>query len=146
EGDLILSFAGMSIKHARQLPRFVAQVPVGDEVEAVILRGGERKILKIKVGSKEELKGPELMVTPPIRSKRPKIGKIRIDPGTDAEGVAVAKGSLETAIGSALEPGDLIVEAAHQKVRTVEELEARLYELKQLQRTEALLTFEKPGG
>jgi serine protease Do len=146
EGDLVLSFAGMSIKHARQLPRFIAQAPVGEEVEAVILRDGERKTLKVKVGSQEEHKAPELTGTPQIRSKRPKVGKISFEPVTDAEGVAVAQGSLETAAGLPLEPGDLIVEAAHQKVRTVEELDARLYELKRLQRTEALLTVEKPGG
>jgi serine protease Do len=156
EGDLILSFAGMSIKHARQLPRFVAQTSVGEEVEAVILRGGERKTLRIKVGSQEDRKGPELTGTPQIRSKRPKMGKISFESMTesmreqfaaaDVEGVAVARGSLETIAGSSLEPGDLIVEAAHQKVRTVEEFEARLLELKRLERTEALLTFEKPDG
>jgi hypothetical protein len=70
----------------------------------------------------------------------------RFAAASEAEGVAVAQGLLETAAGSPLEPGDLIVEAAQQRVRTVEELEARLLELKRLQRTEALLTFEKPDG
>jgi serine protease Do len=157
EGDLVLSFAGMSIKHTRQLPRYIAQAPVGEEVEAVILRGGERKTLKVKVGSQEELKAQGPAGTPQIRSKRPKIGKISFEPATDSVrerfaaapdvgGVAVVQGSLQTAAGSPLEPGDLVVEAAQQKVRTVEELEGRLSELKRLQRTEALLTFEKPDG
>jgi serine protease Do len=146
EGDLVLSFAGMSIKHARQLPRYIAQATVGEEVEAVILRDGERKTLRVKVGNQEERKAPELTGTPTIRPKRPKIGKISLEPAGDDEGVTVAQAPVETVAGSRLEPGDLIVEAAQQRVRTVEELETRLVELKRLQRTEALVTFEKPDG
>src|SRR5262249_38109033 len=107
EGDLVLSFAGISIKHARQLPRFIAQAPVGEEVEAVILRDGERKTLKVKVGSQEEPKASALTGTPQIRSRRPKVGKISFEPVIDGEGVAVAQGSLGTASGLQLEPGDL---------------------------------------
>ena len=50
EGDLVLSFAGSNVKHARQLPRIVAQANVGEEADVVILRGGQRKSLRVKVG------------------------------------------------------------------------------------------------
>ena len=39
-----------SIKHTRQLPRVIAQTAIGEEVDAVILRGGERRTLKIRIG------------------------------------------------------------------------------------------------
>ncbi len=74
EGDLILSFGGHSIKHARQLPRYIAQAAIGEDAEAVILRGGERRTVKIKVGELENLT-PELSSAPP-KPKRQKFGKI----------------------------------------------------------------------
>ncbi len=157
EGDLILSFAGASIKHARQLPRFIAQSPVGEEVEAVIFRAGERKTIKIKVGNLDDSKAPEPAGPPQMRSKRSKLGKIAFGPLTDtlreryagaieAEGVAVQSAPLDFVGGSPIEPGDIVIEAAHKKVRSIEELDERLAELRQLQRSEALLTLAKPDG
>ena len=151
EGDLILSFAHQHVKHARQLPRFVAQAPIGEEVDAVIVRGGERKTVRIKVGELESATH-ELSAAPP-KTKRQKLGKISFAPLTDetrgafadAEGAVVA-GISDAAAGGGLRPGDVVVEAAHRKVRSVEELEARLDELRRMGRTEALLTVEKPGG
>ncbi len=74
EGDLVLSFAGHEVKHARQLPRYIAQAPIGEEAEAVILRAGERKTMKIKVGQLDAA-APELS-SAPSKSKRQKYGKI----------------------------------------------------------------------
>jgi serine protease Do len=79
EGDIILSFAGNPVKHARQLPRFVAQAAIGEEADAVILRGGERRTLKIKVGQLET-PAPEVLSAPP-KQKRQKIGH---EPGANA--------------------------------------------------------------
>ena len=151
EGDLVLSFAGHPVKHARQLPRYVAQAPIGEEAEALIVRGGERKSLKVKVGQLETA-APEVFGTP-AKPKRQKYGKIGFEPMTDeargqfadAEGVIVA-GNFAAAAAGALQPGDIVVEAAHRKVKSVEELEARLDELRRLGRADALLTVEKPGG
>ena len=74
EGDLVLSFGGHSIKHARQLPRYIAQAAIGEDAEAIILRAGERRSVKIKVGELENLT-PELSSAPP-KPKRQKFGKI----------------------------------------------------------------------
>ena len=78
EGDLILSFAGQPIKHARQLPRYRRASPIGEEAEALIVRGGERKTVKIKVAQLETAV-PELSSAPP-KSKRQKYGKISFGP------------------------------------------------------------------
>ena len=72
EGDLVLSFAGAEVKHARQLPRMVAQANVGEDADVVILRGGQRKTLKIKVGLLNEA-GPAMVSPPHARSRRHKI-------------------------------------------------------------------------
>jgi serine protease Do len=88
-GDIILSFAGNQVKHARQLPRYVAQAAIGEEAEAVIQRGGERKTLKVKVG---ELAPPPEAVEAPAKPKRQKYGKGSFEP----------KGGGATAGGDAL--------------------------------------------
>jgi serine protease Do len=157
EGDLVLSFGGFPIKHARQLPRFVAQAPIGEEVPAEILRAGEHKILKVRIGRLEDATTPELTSAPQPRSKRQKFGKISFeslsDPvrerfalPADAEGAVVAEGVLPVFDGKSLEQGDIVVEAAHKSVRSAGDLEERLAALLQIQRTEALLTVQKPDG
>ncbi|MFY9641839.1 MAG: trypsin-like peptidase domain-containing protein [Rhodomicrobium sp.] len=150
EGDLILSFAGHPVKHARQLPRFIAQAPIGEEVEATIMRAGERKSVKIKV-ARLDAASPEVSSAPP-RSKHQKYGKISFEPLADDARPQIAAGTgalgavASAAAAKSLMPGDVVAEAAHQKVRTVEELETRLDELRRMGRTEALLTVEKPSG
>jgi serine protease Do len=157
EGDLVLSFAGLPIRHARQLPRFVAQAPVGEEADAEILRNGEHRILKIKVGKLEDAASPELTSAPQPRSKRQKFGKISFESLTDglreryglapeSEGAAVTDGVIPMSFGQALEPGDIVVEAAHRPVRNAAELETRLAELKAIGRVEALVTLQKRNG
>jgi serine protease Do len=155
EGDLVLSFDGVAVKHARQLPRFIARAPIGEEVEAVILRDRERKTLRIKIGLLENGPGSQATVAPQPRAKRQKIGKMGFAPLDEnareyfvagPAGPVVCETPARPAAGAAIEPGDIVVEAAQQKVRTVEELKTRLEELRRMGRKEAMLTVEKPGG
>lgn len=152
EGDLVLSFAGFEVKHARQLPRIVAQANVGEDADVVILRGGERKSLKVRVGLLNEA-GPAFAPPPHARAKRHKISFETLSDESrevfslsqDAEGALVAAQTADAA-DAALTPGDLIFEAGHQRVRTAEELESRLNELKRLSRSVALLTVQDRNG
>ena len=158
EGDLVLSFGGLPVKHARQLPRLVAQSPVGENVDAVILRNGERKTLTIKIGRVEDAVARGPAAPSENRLKRhQRVGKLSFDSlnggtherfafATGAEGVVVTGGTFEFSAGEAPRPGDAVLEAAQQRVRTAEELEARLAELRRMNRTEAVLTVEKPDG
>ncbi len=149
EGDLVLSFAGSEVKHARQLPRIVAQANIGEQADVVILRGGQRKILKVKVGLLEESHGPAIP-SPHGKPKRHKISfqslseenREQFSLARDAEGAIVTGAQAQEVTNGQLRPGDLIVEAAHHRVRSLEDLEERLAELRSLSRTEALLTIQ----
>jgi serine protease Do len=156
EGDLVLSFGGTEIKHARQLPRYVAQAPIGEVADVVLLRGSERKTVKVKVGQLDEEPGTALGGSH-AREKRHKIGKTSFEPLTDenrerfsltadAEGAVVTGVPVQMAANDELRPGDVVIEVAHQRVRSLEELEARLAELRLTSRTEALLTVQDPDG
>ncbi|MET3559839.1 serine protease Do [Bartonella japonica] len=49
-GDVILFFGDTKIKHARDLPRLVAETPEGKVVDITVLRNGEKKTVKVKLG------------------------------------------------------------------------------------------------
>lgn len=50
DGDLILEFNGKAIKRMRDLPRVVAQTPVGSAVKVRVLRGGKLTDLDVELG------------------------------------------------------------------------------------------------
>ena len=92
EGDLILSFDGNEIKHARQLPRYIAEASIGQEADAVILRAGERKTIRIKVGQLEDAASAKLTGGPAPRPKRQKFGKLSLDPLSREQNLAMSGG------------------------------------------------------
>src|SRR5437016_5249217 len=53
-GDVIVKFDGREIKEMRDLPRVVADTPVGKDVDVVVVRKGKEETRTIKVGRLEE--------------------------------------------------------------------------------------------
>src|SRR5690606_38211229 len=53
-GDVIVRFDGREIREMRDLPRAVAESPVGKEVEVEILRKGERQTVRVTLGRLED--------------------------------------------------------------------------------------------
>ena len=53
-GDVIVKFDGHDIKESRDLPRIVASVAVGKEVQVVIMRKGQEKTLNVTLGRLED--------------------------------------------------------------------------------------------
>ena len=53
-GDVILSFAGQPITEMRDLPRIVAESPVGKEASVVILRDGKEQTVQVTLGQLED--------------------------------------------------------------------------------------------
>ncbi|MBC2885901.1 Do family serine endopeptidase [Ochrobactrum sp. CM-21-5] len=49
-GDVVIRFDGKPVNTARDLPRLVAESPVDKDVEIVVIRKGEEKTLKVKLG------------------------------------------------------------------------------------------------
>jgi serine protease Do len=149
----------------RQLPKIVAQTAIDKEVEVVVLRKGERKTFRIKVGRLDEggaeaanpvpegEKGGALDALP----KKSSLG-ITFSPITDElrSRYAIARGVSGVIIteidpqGPAadkeVQPGDVVVEITHQKVGSPEEVTTRLETLRKLKRRNALLTVADSGG
>ena len=53
-GDVIVKFDGRDIKESRDLPRLVAGLPVGKEVEVVVIRNGQEIAKTVTLGRLED--------------------------------------------------------------------------------------------
>ncbi len=53
-GDVIIKFDGKEIKESRDLPRLVASVPVGRQVEVVVVRNGQELTKTVTLGRLED--------------------------------------------------------------------------------------------
>ncbi|MCP4380984.1 MAG: Do family serine endopeptidase [Hyphomicrobiales bacterium] len=163
-GDVILQFDGRDVEAMNQLPRMVADQPVGKEVDVVVLRKGEEKSVKVTLGRLEEAEivaaalseetdeepdeppvvfGPLGLslsdLSPTLRTR------FKID--DKVSGVVVT----DVAEGSAAEekrvqPGDVILEISQEPVATPEAVEARVNELKTDGRKSALLLLANKDG
>jgi len=58
-GDVIVKFDGKDIKEMRDLPRIVADTPVGKEVEVVLVRKGKEEKKTVKLGRLEDNEKPQ---------------------------------------------------------------------------------------
>ncbi|MGK6316020.1 Do family serine endopeptidase [Neorhizobium sp. DT-125] len=58
-GDVILTFDGQPVNEMRDLPRIVAESPVGKEVDVVILRDGKEQTVKVPLGRLEDSAEPQ---------------------------------------------------------------------------------------
>ena len=53
-GDVIVKFDGKDIKVMKDLPRIVADTPVGKEVDVILIRKGKEQIKKVMLGRLED--------------------------------------------------------------------------------------------
>jgi serine protease Do len=53
-GDVILKFDGKNVDEMRDLPRVVAESPVGKEVDVVVMRDGKQQTVKVTLGRLED--------------------------------------------------------------------------------------------
>jgi serine protease Do len=95
-GDVILKFDGKDVDEMRDLPRVVAESPVGKAVDVIIFRDGKEQTVKVTLGRLEDSpsdEGAEESVTPEGEEPMPDGGEQGEDQNGEAEqGPAVALG------------------------------------------------------
>ncbi|WP_421722882.1 Do family serine endopeptidase [Bauldia sp.] len=163
-GDVILQFDGQIVDAMHELPRMVADQPVGKEVEVKVLRRGEEQMVTVKLGRLEEAEAElaalsneaeEEAEEPPVfegplglsLSDLSPTLRDRFEIDEEVSGVVVT----EVAAGSAAEekrvqPGDVILEISQEPVATPEEVESRVNQLKTDGRKSALLLLANKDG
>ena len=165
-GDVIVEFDGREIRELRELPRVVADTPVGKEVQVVVLRDGSRTNVPVTLGRLEDGERLALNTTPPEAGgnesggpdgRREVLGltldtlteeaREEWDLADDAKGALVtAVEENSTAWSKGVRPGNLIVEVAQETVETPEEVAERLSKLRDDGRKNALLLVANADG
>ena len=161
-GDVIVKFDGKDIKEMRDLPRAVADTPVGKQTPVVIIRKGKEETKTVTLGRLED---GEKLAAADAKSEGPldksvvkKTLGIELANMSDdlrrrykiKEGV---KGVVITGIDAnspaadkRLSPGDVIVEIAQEAVASTDDLQAKIDKLKKDGRKSALLLVAGADG
>jgi len=160
-GDVILTFNGKAVEDMRHLPRLVAETAVDKTVPVTLWRKRKELSLQVKVGRLVEVENvaqQETQKEQPTKSSdtvkalgmtladvTPAL-KEKYSLGDDAKGVVVldvAKDSPGAEKG--LRPGDVIMEAAQEEVKTASQIAGKVADAKKSGRKSILLLVERQG-
>jgi serine protease Do len=163
-GDIIVEFDGRPVLAMHELPRMVADQPIGKEVQVMLLRNGERQEITVTLGrledAEKEISALETEDTAPepampvisdplgltLADLTPELRQ-EFKVKAEIEGVLVtnvADGSI--AADKRIKPGDVIVAISQEPVATSDEVEARIEALKQDGRKSALFLLANSNG
>lgn len=166
EGDVILKFGDKPIKNAKDLPRIVAESPVGRDVKVTILRDGKQQVVNVKLGQlKEEENEPAIddtsdgtedttsaesapkpllgmQITALDENLRKKFGIVESVKGviiTDIETNSIASDKR-------IHIGEVIISINQEVVSNREDVVKRIKTLRDTGRQNALIMVAKPNG
>ncbi len=134
--DVILEVDGKKVKDTNHLRNAVAQLNPGKSYDFTVLRDGERRIMKVQVGEREQEGEPSGMAEKPEKGEKIASGleiealreeHMRAYNLTVREGVVVtgvAPGSL--AMRAGFRAGDVILEAGGVRIKTPRDFKAVL--------------------
>ena len=95
QGDVLLEFNGQKLTGMRQLPRMVAETPIGTEAKVVFWREGKTMTTTVKVGELEKAEASGMVETGETKEKAV--------PGTDVPSVGLTLNDLSDALRSTYE-------------------------------------------
>ncbi len=167
-GDVVKSFDGKEIDEMRDLPRIVAESPVGKAVDVVIVRKGVEQTVKVTLGrledgeklasseegSSEEDGGSEqdkAVATASVLGMT--IGELNDEArskfgiAADVNGVVVTEVAKDSAAAErGVQAGEVITEIAQESVSTPKDVMDRIGALKEQGRKNALLMLASKSG
>ena len=162
-GDVILEFDGQKIVQMRDLPRIVAETPVGKSVDVVVLRKGKQEIVPVTLGRLED---GEKLIAQGLSGKDEPLKKaeavtalgmtfVELNDETrqdfsiskELNGVLITKveaGSVAEEKG--IKPGSIVSEVGQETVKSPEDIVKRIAALKKEGRKKALLLVASKDG
>ena len=163
-GDVIVKFDGKDIKESRDLPRLVASMPVGKQVDVVIMRKGQEltktvTLGRLEDGEKQMAKAEGATTTPPeAESTSAKaLGMGLSTLGDEARKTYKLKDTVKGVVVTAIEPnsaaaekglraGDVIEEVNQQTVEKPSDVSKAIDSLKKQGKKSALLLVANGAG
>ncbi len=161
-GDVIVRFDGKEIKEMRDLPRIVADTPVGKDVAVTVIRKGQEVTKTVKLARLEDTE-KQAALTPKSDSPddKPVVKRaLGLDLANLSEDLRKkhnikdkVKGVLITAVDpdsaaaeKHLTPGMVIAEVQQQPVTTAADLQQRITQLKKAGKKTVMLLVVTPDG
>jgi serine protease Do len=162
-GDVIVRFDGRDIREMRDLPRVVADTPVGKEVAVVIIRKGKEETRTVKLGRLEDGEKQAALTKPQADPPTP-APVVKRTLGIDLAALSddlrkkfkvrdTVKGIIvlgvepnSPASNKRLNPGDVIVEIAQEPVQSADDFQAKVERLRKDGRPSALLLVASADG
>jgi len=160
-GDVIIKFDGKDIHEMRDLPRVVAESPVGKAVDVIIVRKGVEQTVKVTLGRLEDgekLASGEDGTTDEDKGgdKAPAVStasvlgmtvgelndetRKKFSIAADVSGVVITDVAKDSAAAErGIQPGEVITEIAQESVATPKDVMDRIGALKEQGRKNALL-------
>jgi serine protease Do len=129
-GDIIVSFNGMPIKEAHELPAIVARMPVGEGANVVVVRDGQERSLTVMIGElpsraptadrddrRVETWGVTVTAIFPDMARR-----FRLESGQEGV-IVIAIERDNSAARAGVQVGDVIEEVNRQPIRSLEDFD-----------------------
>jgi len=163
-GDVVVRFDGKDIKEMKDLPRAVADSPVGKAVDVVIIRKGKEETRKVTLGRLDDGEKPveaSAKTTGPAEAEKTPTQKAL---GLDLAGLSKdlrarykikdsVKGVVVTGVDGGsdaaekrLSAGDVIVEVAQEAVTNAADVKKRIEQLKKDGKKSVLLLVSNGEG
>ena len=161
-GDVVVKFDGKDIKEMRDLPKVVADTPVGKDVEVVIIRKGKEETKTVKLGRLDD--GEKQAALTPKKDTPEDKSAVKKALGLDLTNLTVelrkkykikdqVKGVLITGVDAGspasekrLQPGMVIAEVQQQPVANAVDLQKRVDQLKKDGKKAVVLLVVSPDG
>ena len=161
-GDVIIKFDGKDIKEMRDLPRVVADTPIGKQTPVIIIRKGKEETKTVTLGRLED--GEKVAAADPKGDAAPDKGVVKKTLGIELANMSddlrkrykikdSVKGVVITGIDAnspaadkRLSAGDVIVEIAQEAVANADDLQSKIDKLKKDGRKSALMLVAGADG
>jgi serine protease Do len=131
-GDIIVAFDGRDIKNSTDLPRIVAETPVGKTVDVGIIRNGKEMTVKMTIEEMTEKRMEESRTRRPVSDLGMRVSNItpalRSELGIrDRSGVVVTNVTPGSPADDAgIQPGDVIKEVNHHQITNLNEYDSAM--------------------
>jgi serine protease Do len=161
-GDVVVKFDGQDIKEMRDLPKIVAETPVGKTVDVVVIRKGKEEKKSVKLGRLED--GEKKVAAVANKDAPEEKSAVKQALGLDlanisdelrkrynikdsVNGVVITGVKPDSAAAEKrLAPGMVIVEVQQQPVGTAAELQQRIEKLRKEGKKAAMLLVTNLDG
>ena len=159
-GDVVTSFNQVHVANMRQLPKIVSRTSIDKEVDVVVMRQGEEKHLRVKVGQLDETKVRDTRITkkPEVKVQRQDMLGLTLSPmskklrkkyniDSSVKGVVVTRVRPDSvAAKKDIHAGYVVVEVNQEEVRGPGQVVTIVEKLIKKGRKHVLLLLADPAG